>query len=54
VGGIAADHFAPYLEAGAAGFGLGGSIYKPGAAPEDVHRRAADLVRAFKEARSEP
>jgi 2-dehydro-3-deoxyphosphogalactonate aldolase len=52
VGGIGARDFTPYLEAGAAGFGLGGSIYKPGSTPTEVYGRAQTLVQAFKEARA--
>jgi 2-dehydro-3-deoxyphosphogalactonate aldolase len=51
-GGIAAEHFASYLAAGAAGFGVGGTVYKPGSTPQEVHRRAREIVRAFKEART--
>jgi 2-dehydro-3-deoxyphosphogalactonate aldolase len=51
-GGIAAEHFAAYLAAGAAGFGIGGTVYKPGSTPQEVHSRAREIVHAFKEART--
>jgi 2-dehydro-3-deoxyphosphogalactonate aldolase len=43
VGGISPDKMAPYLAAGADGFGLGGGLYKPGDGPE----RVAAQARAF-------
>ncbi len=39
-GGINAHKVKSYMAAGAAGFGLGTSIYTPGATPEEVHDRA--------------
>lgn len=52
VGGVDESAFAPYLAAGAAGFGLGSALYRPGATADDVRSRAATMVRAFREARS--
>jgi 2-dehydro-3-deoxyphosphogalactonate aldolase len=46
VGGIDAGNMAPWLAAGAAGFGLGSSIYQPGDSAEVVARKAAALVAA--------
>jgi 2-dehydro-3-deoxyphosphogalactonate aldolase len=46
VGGIAPDTMAPYLAAGAAGFGLGSALYRPGMEPAEVGERA----RAFRTA----
>jgi 2-dehydro-3-deoxyphosphogalactonate aldolase len=46
VGGIAPDTMAPFLDAGADGFGLGSALYKPGSTAEEVARNA----RAFAEA----
>ncbi|PAX08074.1 2-dehydro-3-deoxy-6-phosphogalactonate aldolase [Sphingomonas lenta] len=43
VGGIAPDNMWPWIEAGAAGFGLGSALYKPGMAAGEV----ADRARAF-------
>jgi 2-dehydro-3-deoxyphosphogalactonate aldolase len=42
---------AAWVKAGAACFGIGSEIYKPGLAPEEVHRRATALVEAEKAAR---
>lgn len=47
VGGIDADNLAPWLEAGAAGFGIGGSIYKPGDTATAVAAKAAKLIAAL-------
>ncbi len=47
VGGIAADNMAPWLAAGAAGFGIGSSIYKPGDTPEIVAGKARALMAAL-------
>jgi 2-dehydro-3-deoxyphosphogalactonate aldolase len=44
VGGITPDNMAPYLAAGAAGFGLGSALYKPGMQAVEVAERA----RAFR------
>jgi 2-dehydro-3-deoxyphosphogalactonate aldolase len=44
VGGIDAGNMAPWLAAGAAGFGLGSAIYKPGDTAEVVAAKAAALV----------
>lgn len=43
VGGINPDTMAPYLAAGAAGFGLGSALYRPGMTADDV----ADRAQAF-------
>jgi 2-dehydro-3-deoxyphosphogalactonate aldolase len=47
VGGIAAEGFAAWRAAGAAGFGLGSSLYRAGDSAVDVGARAAALVAAF-------
>lgn len=39
-GGITAHKVKSWMSAGAAGFGLGTSIYTPGASPDEVHDRA--------------
>jgi 2-dehydro-3-deoxyphosphogalactonate aldolase len=46
VGGIAADNISVWHDAGAAGYGVGSSIYKPGDTAEIVGRKAAALVAA--------
>jgi hypothetical protein len=38
--------------AGAAGFGIGSALYKPGMKPEAVKQRAKELMQAFEAARS--
>lgn len=52
VGGISGANMAAYLAGGAAGFGIGSSVYKPGVSAEAVHRRAAELVAAWRACRS--
>lgn len=47
VGGITTGNIAAYLEAGADGFGVGSSLYRPGDAPEAVEAAARRLVAAF-------
>lgn len=47
VGGVEADDFAEYLEAGVDGFGLGGSLYRPGDGAATVAARARMLVAAY-------
>ena len=51
VGGITPQAPAPWLAAGADGFGLGSAIYRPGDSPATVRERAMAFVAAFKEAR---
>ncbi|MGB0751115.1 MAG: 2-dehydro-3-deoxy-6-phosphogalactonate aldolase [Gammaproteobacteria bacterium] len=46
VGGVTPDKLGPYLSAGAAGFGLGSALYKPGMSAQEVGKRA----NAFQEA----
>jgi 2-dehydro-3-deoxyphosphogalactonate aldolase len=46
VGGIAPATMAPYLAAGATGFGLGSALYRPGMSAAEVGERA----RAFRDA----
>lgn len=53
VGGISADNMADWLDAGAAGFGIGGSLYKPGDKARDVAAKAAVLVAAWEKAKAE-
>jgi 2-dehydro-3-deoxyphosphogalactonate aldolase len=50
VGGVGADNFRRWLEAGASGFGIGGALYTPGCPAAGVGARARDLVAAFDEA----
>jgi 2-dehydro-3-deoxyphosphogalactonate aldolase len=48
VGGIAPETMAAYRAAGAAGFGLGSALYKPGMAAAEVGERARAFVAAWK------
>ena len=47
VGGVGPDNMAPWLEAGASGFGLGSGIYKPGQTPEQTLTKARAFVAAL-------
>ena len=44
VGGITPDNMRPWIDAGAAGFGLGGGLYKPGQSPADTLAKARAYV----------
>ena len=50
VGGVGAENFADWIKAGANGFGLGSSLYKPGDSADDVAARAKEAVAAWDEA----
>jgi 2-dehydro-3-deoxyphosphogalactonate aldolase len=47
VGGIGPHNMTAWIEAGAAGFGIGSSVYKPGDTPENVAAKARALVQAL-------
>ena len=47
VGGITPDNLAPWLQAGAAGFGLGSALYAPGLAATEVAARARKFIAAL-------
>lgn len=47
VGGITAENMAPWLKAGAHGFGLGSALYSPGASPETTSLKAQAFIRAW-------
>jgi 2-dehydro-3-deoxyphosphogalactonate aldolase len=47
VGGMAAETIPPWRAAGAAGFGIGSALYRPGDAAEEVGRKARALVAAI-------
>lgn len=51
VGGVSGATMHDWIAAGAAGFGIGGALYRPGDSPATVGRKAAELVSAFKAAR---
>jgi 2-dehydro-3-deoxyphosphogalactonate aldolase len=48
VGGVGGDNLGPWRAAGAAGFGLGSSLYKPGDDAATVRTKAAAIVSAFR------
>jgi 2-dehydro-3-deoxyphosphogalactonate aldolase len=47
VGGITPEGMAPYRQAGASGFGLGGALYAPGMTAADVATRARAFAAAW-------
>jgi 2-dehydro-3-deoxyphosphogalactonate aldolase len=47
VGGITPENLAPWLKAGAAGFGLGSALYTPGSTPDAVAARARSFIAAL-------
>lgn len=52
VGGITPERIAEYVAAGAAGFGIGSALYKPGVSVAEVERRAASFAAAWRAVRS--
>ena len=53
VGGIGGDQFAAWLEAGAAGFGLGSSLYRAGLEVAEVASLAQAAVRQYRAAKKQ-
>lgn len=51
VGGIDTGNMAPYLQAGATGFGLGSALYARGRTAAEVRARAEAFMRAWSELR---
>lgn len=47
VGGVGPNNFAELMAAGAAGFGIGTGLFKPGFTVDDVHKRAVEMVSAY-------
>jgi len=47
VGGVGPENFADWIEAGATGFGLGSSLYKPGRKVDEISKIAAGIVAAY-------
>ena len=50
VGGITTAHIAPYVAAGAAGFGIGSLLFAPGMSVDTVAQRAVRFVNAWRSA----
>lgn len=48
VGGITPERMADYVAAGAAGFGIGSALYKPGVAAGEIVLRAASFTQAWR------
>jgi len=48
VGGIKPDNMQPWIRAGAAGFGLGSGLYKPGQSPAETLEKARAYVAGLK------
>lgn len=48
VGGVGPGNFGDWLAAGAQGFGIGSSLYKPGDSAETVSARARQMVQALR------
>lgn len=51
VGGIAPETMAAYVAAGAAGFGIGSALYKPGIDAVEIGRRAEAFAHAWRDIR---
>ena len=47
VGGVGPDNFADWVGAGATGFGIGSSLYKPGMSLADIRVNAQDITAAY-------
>lgn len=52
VGGVTPDNMGSYLTAGAAGFGIGSALYKPGMTPAQVKANALNFIAALAAAKS--
>ena len=48
VGGITPENMAPFVAAGASGFGLGSALYKPGLSAERVGQNADEFIAAWR------
>ena len=52
VGGVSEENMAQFWAAGANGFGIGSSLYKPGSTAAEVSARARSLLAKVPELRS--
>jgi 2-dehydro-3-deoxyphosphogalactonate aldolase len=50
VGGVGPADFKMWLDAGAAGFGMGSALYAPGFTAKEVSMRAREIVQAYDQA----
>jgi 2-dehydro-3-deoxyphosphogalactonate aldolase len=48
VGGITLENMAAYVAAGAAGFGIGSALYKPGVTTSEIAARAGAFTKAWR------
>jgi len=53
VGGVTPERMRDYAAAGAAGFGIGSALYKPGVKAAEIAGRAASFVNAWRTIRSQ-
>lgn len=53
VGGVERSAVGAWLAAGAAGFGLGSALYRPGLSPDIVAQNAGSFIQAVRQARSQ-
>jgi 2-dehydro-3-deoxyphosphogalactonate aldolase len=44
---VGPDNFSDWVGAGATGFGIGSSLYKPGMSVADVRAKAQDITAAY-------
>ena len=49
VGGVTPDNMKDFLDAGAAGFGIGSAVFKPGDTPEIVYKKARAFVEGWED-----
>jgi 2-dehydro-3-deoxyphosphogalactonate aldolase len=49
VGGIRPESMAPYIDAGATGFGLGSALFRPGMAIDEIEANAKAFATAYTE-----
>tara|TARA_B110000444_G_C18676585_1_gene517744 strand:+ start:142 stop:750 length:609 start_codon:yes stop_codon:yes gene_type:complete len=52
VGGVGPENFAHWIDAGANGFGLGSSLYKPGRTADEISLVAQEIVVAYDQTKS--
>jgi 2-dehydro-3-deoxyphosphogalactonate aldolase len=50
VGGVTPERMADYVAAGAAGFGIGSALYRPGTPAAEISQRAQGFVSAWRAA----
>ncbi|TQV89224.1 2-dehydro-3-deoxy-6-phosphogalactonate aldolase [Aliikangiella coralliicola] len=53
VGGVSEKNMGQYMKAGAFGFGIGSSLYKPGMSLAEIKNNATRIMTAYRKAKSE-